>query len=303
MKRFILLVSCIIILILSCSCALRDTDAGKTPDDINEISVVAVNFPAYDFARAICGAENVYMLLPPGAESHSYEPTARDILRIQECDLFIYTGGESDAWVERILASLDREINTLKMMDSAALISIDDHDEYDEHVWTSPVNAAAITEAVRNTLCDINSADKSRYEANAQKYIEEINALHSDFIAFFDTLENKTLIFGDRFPLIYFTEEYGIEYHAAFPGCAEHSEPSASDIAELMQMMENENISDVYHIEFSDRNIAESLAEAGNASTHLFYTCHNVSKDQLENGATYVSLMRENLEMLKHTMR
>ena len=268
------------------------------------VSVVAVNFPAYDLARAVCGAENVSMLLPPGAESHSYEPTAQDILRIQESDLFIYTGGESDAWVERILASLDRAVNTLKMTDFVSLIEIDEHDaEYDEHVWTSPVNAAAITNAIKSALCDMDSANKKMYEKNAQKYIEEINALDSDFRAFFDTVDNKSLIFGDRFPLIYFTEEYGIEYHAAFPGCAEHSEPSASDIAELMRMMQDENISDIYYIEFSDRNIAESLAEAGNAETHIFYTCHNVSKEQFDSGATYVSLMRENLEMLKGTMQ
>ncbi|HBV52219.1 MAG TPA: zinc ABC transporter substrate-binding protein, partial [Clostridiales bacterium] len=122
-----------------------------------ELSVVAANFPAYDFSRQVLGnAGQVTMLLPPGSESHSYEPTAQDILKIQGCDLFVYTGGESDAWVDKILNSLGREINTLKMMDCVSVLEEEDGHEPDEHVWTSPVNAIRITEEIRNRLCEID---------------------------------------------------------------------------------------------------------------------------------------------------
>ena len=269
-----------------------------------ELSVVAANFPAYDFSRQVLGnAGQVTMLLPPGSESHSYEPTAQDILKIQGCDLFVYTGGESDAWVDKILNSLGREINTLKMMDCVSVLEEEDGHEPDEHVWTSPVNAIRITEEIRNRLCEIDGDRREVYEENAAAYIAELNALDEAFRSFFETVENKTLIFGDRFPLIYFTEEYGLEYYAAFPGCAEHSEPSAAAIALLIEKIKEEKVSTVYYIEFSNHNIADSLADATGTATALFYTCHNVSEEQLSGGATYVSLMRENLATLQATMR
>lgn len=283
---------------------------GKTGSDNNgKISVVATIFPAYDFARHVCGESGeVKMLLPPGSESHSYEPTAQDILKIQNCDLFIYTGGESDVWVDKILHSMDRKINTLKMMDCVSVIEEEHAEEeeeeleFDEHVWTSPTNAVQIIEQIKNRLCEIDSAQKDLYAEKAASYITEINQLDRDFREFFDTVENKILIFGDRFPLLYFTNEYGLEHYAAFPGCAEHTEPSATTIASLIQKIKENNLTTVYYIEFSSHNIADSIANATGADTALFYTCHNVSKQQFSQGVTYVSLMRENLSMLKSTM-
>lgn len=282
---------------------------GKTGGGNNgKISVVATIFPAYDFAKHVCGeSAEVTMLLPPGSESHSYEPTAQDILKIQNCDLFLYTGGESDVWVDKILNSMDQKINTLKMMDCVSVIEEEHAEEeeaheYDEHVWTSPVNAVQIIEQTKNKLCEIDSTRKDLYAENAASYIAEINQLDGDFRDFFNSVENKILIFGDRFPLLYFTKEYGLEHYAAFPGCAEHTEPSAATIAFLIQKIKEKNLSTVYYIEFSSHNIADSIANATGTDTALFYTCHNVSKQQFSQGVTYVSLMRENLSMLKSTM-
>lgn len=282
------------------SCAVRKADDGKT-------SVVAANFPAFDFARAVCGASaNVTMLLPAGGESHTYEPTAQDILKIQNCDLFIYTGGESDVWADKILKSFDKDINTLKMMDCVNLIPIGgenaDHKEFDEHVWTSPLNAAAIVERISGRLSLIDPQNKNIYEENAASYINELNNLDSCFRDFFKTVQNKILIFGDRFPIIYFTNEYGIDYMSAFPGCADHSEASASVISEIIEKINSENISTVYYIEFSNKNIANTIADSTNTETALFYTCHNVSVEQLKSGETYISLMTKNLETLNRTM-
>ena len=160
----------------------------------------------------------------------------------------------------------------------------------------------AADQAPKNRLCEIDSAQKDLYAEKAASYITEINQLDRDFREFFDTVENKILIFGDRFPLLYFTNEYGLEHYAAFPGCAEHTEPSATTIASLIQKIKENNLTTVYYIEFSSHNIADSIANATGADTALFYTCHNVSKQQFSQGVTYVSLMRENLSMLKSTM-
>ena len=283
------------------ACGGMGTEKGKHGD--GTISVVATIFPAYDFAVHVAGENgDVALLLPPGSESHTYEPTAQDILKIQNCDLFIYTGGESDAWADKILRSLDREVSTLKMMDCVTLLA-NEHGEYDEHVWTAPANAVKITESIKNALCAVDGIRKDSYEKNASAYIAEINDLDQDFKDFFSVSKPELLIFGDRFPLMYFTDAYDLTYDAAFPGCAEHAEPSAAAIKRLIEKVREKHISTVYYIEFSNHTVADSIAEATGARTALFYTCHNVSKEQLENGVTYVSLMRANLATLKDSLK
>lgn len=304
-KTFVVIFSFTLLFVCS-ACDKTFSDNGKT-------SVVATNFPAYDFASHVCkDAAEVTMLLPAGAESHSYEPTAQDIIKIQNCDLFIYTGGESDVWVDKILNSLDSKVRTLKMTECVSLLPVGNsyahfdehaHDEFDEHVWTSPVNAIQIITKIKDKLTDFDVENANFYKNNANEYIKEITTLDSNFRDFFDTVENKTMVFGDRFPLVYFANEYDIRYYAAFPGCADHSEPGATTIANLIQKIDSEKIPTVYYIEFSNHNIADTLAEATGASTALFHTCHNVSKDQISKGVTYVSLMKDNLETLKNSMK
>jgi zinc transport system substrate-binding protein len=294
----------------------------KTKNNTENITIVATIFPPYDFAKQICGgAAEVEMLLPPGAESHSYEPSAQDIIKIQNCDLFIYVGGESDTWVDNILSSLDKPIKTVKMMDyiniveEEAIYGIKTHHdeaaetksknhekEYDEHVWTSPRNAVLITQAITDAICEIDTKNVDLYRQNSLNYIIQLEELDSQFADFFDAVTNKTLIFGDRFPLRYFVDEYNLTYYAAFPGCSNETEASAATIAFLIDKVKEEHISTIFYIEFSNHKIADSIAEATNTKTALFHTCHNVSKEELENGATYLSLMKQNLATLKECM-
>lgn len=314
MRYKIFSIMLIISLIFSfCSCNTSNNDNGK-------ISVVTSNFPAYCFAKEVCGNNaEVTLLLPLGSESHHYEPTGKDLIKIQNSDLFIYTGGESDTWIDTILSSIDTKVNTLKMIDCVELLPIgsisennannekdnthNDNDvEYDVHVWTSPINAIEITRAISDELCKLDKDKKASYEENTSKYIDSLNLLHNDFITFFDTVQNKTMVFGDRFPLLYFAHEYNIDYASAFPGCSEHSEPSATAIAELIEKINSENISTVYYIEFSNQNIANTISEATGARTALFYSCHNISQEQFDNGEDYISLMRANLNTLKDAM-
>lgn len=294
--------------------------AEGAPD--HRLSVVATNFPAFDFARAIAGdCADVAMLLPPGAESHTYEPTPRDILKIQDCGLFVYTGGESDAWVDGILASLDREVPVLRMIDCVAAVpeetvegmQAEEHEEdeeheegeveYDEHVWTAPANAIWIEKAIAEALAGLDPANADAYRANSDAYTAKLEALDARFKDFFAGVSGKTLIVGDRFPLRYFADEFGLEYYAAFPGCSTETEPSAATIAFLIDRVRAEGVGAVFYIEFSNHLVADSIAEQTGIEARLLHSCHNVSQAELDGGATYLTLMEKNLETLKEVMK
>ena len=317
------------LLIWTMLCALLLTGCGQTqeetaPEDDGKLKIVATIFPAYDFARAAAGElADVSLLLPPGAESHSYEPTPADILAVQECDLFVYLGGESDAWVDNIVSGIDMKGETLRMVDCVELLEEmtvegmeldaghDHHDhehelgsvvDVDEHVWTSPENAAEITRAIGSKLMEMDPEHAADYESSTESYATQIDALDEEFETFFDSLDDKTVVFGDRFPLRYFAEEYDLGYYAAFPGCSTQTEPSAATIAFLTEKVKEEQIPAIFYIEFSNHLVADSIAEATGTKTAMFHTCHNISPDDLAAGETYLSLMQRNLETLKETL-
>ena len=318
MKRIFPLL-CALLLLTACGPALP-------PEDSDRLQVVAAVFPAYDFARAAAGGRaDVTLLLPPGAESHSYEPTPADILRVQRCDLFIYLGGESDAWVDTILSAIEPKGETLRMIDCVDLLEEEtvegmqgghdhdhDHEEdhdhlgevvgMDEHVWTDPENAAAITRRIGERLAALDPANGEAYRTGAGDYALELEELDRDFAAFFGGLPERTIVFGDRFPLLYFARAYDLDYYAAFPGCGTQTEPSAATVAFLTEKVREEQLPAVWYIEFSNHLVADSIAEAAGAETAQFQTCHNVSRADLEAGATYLSLMQGNLETLREHM-
>lgn len=302
---------------------------AHTPEEPEKLQIVATVFPAYDFARSAAGElAEVTLLLPPGMESHSYEPTPADILAVQEFDLFLCLGGESDAWVDTILSAVEPKGRVLRMMDCVELLEETvvegmqtlpghdhsheeegDHDhgaeglgavmEMDEHVWTSPRNAAAVTRAVGEALAEIDGANADTYRANAAIYAGELEDLDGRFETLFAQADHPVMVFGDRFPLRYFVERYGVEYYAAFPGCSTQTEPSAATVAFLTEKVEREQIGTIWYIEFSNHLVADSIAEAAGAQTAMFHTCHNVTKAEMDGGATYLSLMEGNLERLQ----
>lgn len=322
---------------------------GKEQNKVEneKISVVATIFPQYDFVRQIAG-ENVElkMLLKPGEETHSYEPTPQDIIAIQNSDLFIYVGGENDAWVEDILESMpDNGRKTLKLVDCVDTVEEEhvegmkeerghDHDEddaeheeheveheedeadheehgqeethsvheIDEHVWTSPLNAVKIVEQIKEELCEIDSENASDYEENAEAYVAQLKELDQEFQDVVDHSKRKLMIFGDRFPFRYFAEAYGLDYYAAFSGCASDTEPSAATMAFLINKVQDENIKTVLKMELSNENIAKAIAEATNADVKEFYSCHNLTAKQFADGETYLSLMEKNVETLREVL-
>lgn len=308
-KRLIISVLLVLVMLLGgCSLSSEKTSDGK-------LRIVTTIFPAYDFARQVFGdTADITLLLKPGTESHSYDPSARDIVKIDSCDLFIYNGGESDAWVENILKSAD-EVNALRMMDAVEALAEDhediaeaehdDHDEdeeYDEHIWTSPKNAALIVESVCKAAVTLAPENKALYESAAQSYIAEINALDGKLSELLSG-EERYFIFGDRFPLLYFFREYGLNYRAAFPGCGSETEPSAQTVAFLTEKLsESDTVPTVFCIELSNRKLAETLADENGLPVAEFHTCHNITADDFAAGESYVSLMERNYQTLQSAL-
>lgn len=276
----------------------------------NKLSIVTTIFPQFDFVREIARDNvEITMLLSPGEESHSYEPTPQDIKAIQNCDLFIYVGGENDVWVENILDSLDTIPDTLKLVDCVDTVNeesiegmferSEDEEAIDEHVWTSPTNAIKIVEKITELLTSKDIDNKDIYIENSNNYISELEELYNAFKEVIDNGVRNTIVFGDRFPFRYLADEYGLEYYAAFPGCSSENEPSAATIAYLINKVKDEDIPVVFTIELSNQNIANAIAEATNAQVLTFYSCHNVTKDQFNEGVSYLDMMWENVESLK----
>lgn len=324
---FITLAACVASLFTACGTP-RDTVSAT-----QKLSIVSTIFPSYDFARQIAGSHaQVTMLLHPGAESHSYEPTPQDIKTIQNCDLFIYTGGENDVWVDDILESMgDKKPNTLKMMDCVQTVAEeivegmqdahdheeeaheDDHDheaepatdehvhadELDEHVWTSPKNSIKIVEAITQEMVENDAANAAVYQENCNAYMQQLEELDAALREVVETSTRKTVLFGDRFPFRYLADEYGLSYYAAFSGCSTETEASAATIAFLADKVAELKLPVVFTIELSNGKIADSICEATGAQKLTLYSCHNVTKAQLEEGATYLSLMNQNVESLR----
>ena len=217
--------------------AARNTD-GK-------INVTTTIFPPFDFVRQIAGDKvNLTMLLPPGSESHSFEPSPRDIITIQNSDIFIYGGGDSDNWIDRILQSMNTDnmrilamMNAVEVVEEEIVEGMEEEDEveeeiaYDEHVWTSPRNAITIVRAITELLCEADTDNAALYQQNAAAYIEELQRLDAAFSEVVAGAKRKTFIFADRFPFRYFADAYGLQYFAAFPGCSTETEPSAATVA------------------------------------------------------------------------
>ena len=313
--------------LLLTGCSAVRPEAGPAPDGGERVRVAATIFPPCDFVRQIGGEYvDVVQLLKPGMEPHSYEPSPADIIRIMDSDLFLYAGGESDVWVEEILEGSDHAPVSCSLLDwvdpleeeTSEGMQVKEHHrehaegetdgvhleetEYDEHVWTSPVNAQLLVEQIRDVLISLDPGREEIYEKNAAAYLEELRALDEDYRQMTENAKRKTLVFGDRFPFLYLVRTYGLEYYAAFPGCSGESEPSAATIAFLTDQVEEEGIPVVFQLELSNGRVADAIAEAAGAETEILHSCHTLTVSEAERGETYLSLMRRNLEALRHAL-
>ena len=305
------------LLILLLTAALLLPLFGKsTPASDNRVCVTATGFAPFDFARQIAGDQaDVTMLLKPGEESHTFEPTPQDIDAIQQSAVFIYGGGESDTWADTILQSLDkRKTHVVRMMDCVDLqeeqlldgmqpeadAEETEKPEYDEHVWTSVPNAMKIADAVCDALCDADQANAAVFRANNEAYQTQLRALDRAFRKLAKERQGQTFLVGDRFPFLYFAKEYGFSFSAAFPGCAAETEANPATIGKLIRKAQQEGIRTVFKVDLSPGNVAQTIAEGCGARMDTLWSCHVISAEDFENGETYLSLMQRNLRALEN---
>ena len=320
-------------LITFSSCNTESESVNKNSDGI---SIVTTIFPYYEFARNIAGNKaDVKLLLSPGSEPHSYEPSPSDIVAIENCDIFIYNGGESDEWVDSVLSSLqNNDMKIMKMMDYVTLLNEQsgehshDHEHehehseyeeshsheeendiehshgegYDEHIWTSVRNAKELSAEIAHTLSELDAENSDYYSENENNYSLQLEKLDEEFTGIVNSSARNTVVFGDRFPFLYFVTDYELEYECAFPGCSSETEPSISTVTHMIDFVKKEEIPTVFYLEFSNGKTAQLIAEDTGADTMLFSSCHNVTKEQFESGVSYISLMEQNATALKEAL-
>lgn len=293
-----------------CACS---SESGYSSSDSGKLKIISTVFPPYDLARQIAGDNaEISILLPLGSEIHNYEPSAKDMIAIRNCDIFLYIGGENEQWAEKLINSNDTEnVTAVKLIDYVPALSEDedehdhDHDhehETDEHIWTSPKNAQLMLSAVYDAICKVDPSDKQTYTKNKDAYAKQLSDLDNAYRSAVENAKNKTIVLADKFPFRYLAHEYGLEFSAAFAACSDESEPGVSTMIKLTKTIKENNIPAVYYLEFSSTKIADTLCDETGATKLMLHSCHNVSKQDIENNVSYVDLMKQNLENLKLTL-
>ncbi|MBR6484995.1 MAG: zinc ABC transporter substrate-binding protein [Clostridiales bacterium] len=308
--------------------SLTACSTANAADD-GKLQIVTTIFPEYDWVMNVLGDKasdaEVTMLLDSGVDLHSYQPTANDILKISTCDLFIYVGGESDAWVDDALAeAVNKDMVVINLMDVLGN-SVKEEDlvegmqgeeeeeeeeceegpEYDEHVWLSLKNAQVLVGSIEDALETIDPDNSEVYSANADSYISELSSLDEEYQAAVSDAAYDTLLFGDRFPFRYLVDDYGLNYYAAFVGCSAETEASFETITFLSGKMDELGLPVIMTIEGSDKSIAETIV--GNTSSKdqdilTLDSMQSVTAEDVQNGTTYLSIMEDNLEVLKDAL-
>ena len=317
---------------LSCFTACGSDSAAtkeKTNSDSRSLQIVTTIFPEYDWVKNILGEESshadITMLLDNGVDLHSYQPTADDILKVSTCDLFLYVGGESDAWVEDALKNATNKkmqvINLMDVMGDAAKEEVvvegmqpeeeeeeedSEEPELDEHVWLSLKNAAVFCDAIANALEKLDPDHAETYHNNASEYKSELNNLDSGYQSAVENAAQKTLLFGDRFPFRYLVDDYGLSYYAAFVGCSAETEASFETITFLADKVDALGLKHVMTIEKSDQKIAKTIIENTTEKNQDILTLDSMqstTSDDVANGVTYLSIMENNLIVLQKALQ
>ncbi|MBQ9604861.1 MAG: zinc ABC transporter substrate-binding protein, partial [Firmicutes bacterium] len=266
------------------------------------------------------------LLLDSGVDLHSYQPTAEDILKISNCDMFVYVGGESDEWVDDVLKNAENKdmevISLLDVVGDAAKEeeikegmqaeeeeheeeNEEDEKEYDEHVWLSVRNAKTICAEIADGLGKADPENAEAYKANYEVYAEKLDELDKNFTELAENAQNKTLVFGDRFPFRYFTDDYGFDYYAAFAGCSAESEASFETVVFLAKKMDELGCKTIYTIENSDQKLAQAIINSTSAKDQniaVLDSMQSAAGEQAEEGVSYLSIMQSNYEVLRNTL-
>jgi len=310
-KFFIFILSLVLIVTAFSSCKQTETTS-----DNGKITVVTTIFPVYDWTRNIAGENcNVIYLDESGTDMHSFEPTAKDILTLAGADVFIHIGGVSDEWVDGAIESAKNpELITLSLINVTGVLEEeitpgmehDDHDhdvtKYDEHIWLSLKKAQLAVSAIADTLAKADNANKEQYKANAESYNAKLSTLDGKFSDCVNNAKRRTLLFADRFPFRYFTEDYGIEYFAAFPGCSAESEASFDTMTFLIGKTKELSLPCILTIENSDSKIAGTISNETGAKIFSLNSCQSVTMNDITDGITYLSAMENNLQIITEAL-
>lgn len=312
MKNKITAVALAVLMIFLCGCS-----AYTPPQKSDKLSIVCSIFAPYDFARQIAGDRaEIKMLLPTGVESHSYEPTPRDIIELQNADVFFYVSEHTETWVTQIIESVsDSEVNIVELAVELGLEinghehehHHDEHEEHeegetDEHIWTNLETASDMIGCMAEKMGELDPENANFYNENASSYSEKILALRDDIQELVNTSKRREIVSGSRFAMKNFTHEFGIEFTAAFDSCVDNTEPSASVMAEIIDKIQTDNIPVIFYEELTEPKIARAVSAETGAEMLLLHSCHNISSDELKRGETYLSLMRQNYNNLKEAL-
>lgn len=291
-------------------------------------SIVCTTFPQYDWIRNIIGDDSdkfqLTMLLDQGTDLHSYQPTAEDIAKIADADMFVYVGGESDGWVESALKeATNKDMKVVNMLDALeTAVKVEEvvpgmqaeeeeeteegeGPENDEHVWLSLRNAVTLTDALSENIQEIDPANKEDYVENAGKYVDKLNDLDGRYALTISKGKRQAILFGDRFPFRYMADDYGLTYYAAFVGCSAESEASFETITFLAHKVDELKLPVILTIEGADHNIAESIKNATESKNQEILTMNSmqsVTAEDMADGETYLNMMEDNLNVLSQAL-
>jgi len=289
----------------------------NSDDNDGKLKIVATLFPQYDFARQIAGDKaDVKLLLPPGVESHSFEPTPRDIIEIYNADLFLYTGDIMEPWAAAIIKGITNE--NLTVVDCSENIELlhDDEDDEDEdededdgrhdhghgadpHIWLDPNKAIKMVKDIFHAIREKDPDNYDFYLKNVNDYMNELWKLDNDISDVIEKAERNVIVFGGRFSYIYFLTRYNLDYVTAYDSCSTYAEPSVAKVAYVIDFIRENNIPCIYHEELSDPKVAKSIAKETNIEYLQFSTAHNITKSEFDDGVTFLDIMYANLENLK----
>lgn len=326
MKRILKI--CLYTIALAVAVFMVGCKGNNLPVDDGKLKIVTTIFPEYDWVKQIAGDSNnldITFLMKNGGDLHSYSPSAEDILKISSCDMLVYVGGESDKWIEEILEnSVNSNIKTINLMNVLGEkakeeelvegMEDDDHDdhddddaelEYDEHVWLSLDNAQLFVKSITENLCAIDSENAETYKANCEKYLSQLDALDDEYEEVIENSKYKTLIFADRFPFRYLTDDYDLSYYAAFKGCSAETEASFETITFLANKADELNLPRILTIDGSDGKIAKTVVAASknkDRTIHSLDSLQSVTDNEVQSGKTYIKAMESNLEILKKAL-
>lgn len=300
---------------------------SSSSESDNKLKIVATIFPEYDWTREILGDRledvDLTLLLDNGTDLHSFQPAVKDIMKVSSCDLLIYVGGESDQWIEDALKSAAnpdmktinlmetlkdfiKEEETVEGMQEKHHSHEEDEKEYDEHVWTSLRNASAAAEVIADTLAELDPENSDIYKENLRSYQGELSSLDNEYQKTVDQSTHKTLLFADRFPFRYLVDDYGISYYAAFSGCSAESEASFKTITFLAEKVDELGLKEVFTIEKSDDRIAETVIENTrdkDQKVAVLNSMQSITSEEIADGTTYLSIMEDNLKVLKTALK